>query len=205
MVEVLAVVRKEKSSELKKALAEEGIEYVSWLVKGRGREGGLSYKGTFRKRVVMPFLPKVAFSIFTEEGWEELVKLIIERAHTGAHGDGKVFLIKEEEDSTMKMIKAVLRPERVYEVVKELEKKGFKALTMWDVLGRGKEGGIQVGETPYDELAKTMLLIAVEDKDVEKVVKTIIGSARTGAYGDGKVFVCNLSEVWTIRTKERGL
>ncbi len=207
MVEVFAVIRKEKSYGLKEALYKEGIPYVSWLVKGRGKEGGLRYKGLIREKVLMPFLPKTAFSIIcSEEEAQKVVNLIIDKAHTGAYGDGKVFLIKQQEEvSTMRMVKAVVRPERVYEVIKALEKKGFKAMTMWDVVGRGKEGGVQVGETPYDELAKTMLLVAVEEEDVQKVVDTITKSARTGAYGDGKIFVCPISEVWTIRTKERGL
>ena len=206
MSEILAVVRKERSYEVMRTLAKEGIPYVSWTVKGRGKEGGLRYKGLVREKVLMPFLPKRAFLVFPEEGREEeAVQLIIESAHTGAYGDGKIFLIKEKEESTMRLIKAVIRPEKVYEVVKALEKAGFKAMTMWDVVGRGKEGGVVVGETPYDELAKTLIMVAVEEKDVDKVVSTITKSARTGAYGDGKVFVCSLSKVWTIRTKEEGL
>jgi len=207
MGEIFAVVRKERSYFLKKALTEEGIPYVSWLVKGRGKEGGLRYKGLIREKVLMPFLPKVAFSILcAEEEEDRVIGLIMEKTHTGAYGDGKIFLIKEdEEESTMKMVKAVIRPEKVYEVIKALEKKGLKAMTMWDVVGRGKEGGVQVGETPYDELAKTMLMVAVEEKDLQKAVDTIMKTARTGAYGDGKIFVCNISQVWTIRTKEKGL
>ncbi len=198
---VLAVVRKERSYEVTKKLAENGVPYVSWTVKGRGKEGGLRYKGL---NVSMSFLPKRAFLVFPEEGSEEgIVRLIIDTAHTGSYGDGKVFLIGEE--GTMKLIKSVVRPEKAYEVIKALEREGFKAMTMWDVVGRGKEGGVIVGGTQYDELAKTVIMIAVEDSDVEKVVSTILETARTGAYGDGKIFVCNVSKVWTIRTKEEGL
>ncbi len=205
MAEILAVIRKEKSYDLRKALLEEGIPFVSWTVKGRGKEGGLRYKGLIREKVLMPFLPKRAFAVFPEEGEvQKVVDLILEKAHTGAYGDGKIFLFSEEV-SDMKLIKAVIRPEKVYDVAKALEKKGFKAMTMWDVVGRGKEGGVVVGETAYDELAKTMIMIAVKDEDVDKVVATITKSAHTGAYGDGKIFVCNLSKVWTIRTKEEGL
>ncbi len=207
MVELLAVLRKERSYDIRKALVEEGVPFLSWGVKGRGKEGGLRYKGLIREKVLMPFLPKRAFLVFPEpEEVDKVVNLLIEKAHTGAYGDGKVFLLcSEEEESTMKLIKAVVRPEKVYDVVKALEKKGFKAMTMWDVVGRGKEGGVQVGETTYDELAKTLLMIAVEDKDVQKVIDTISKSAHTGAYGDGKIFVCGISKVWTIRTKEEGL
>ena len=204
--EILAVIRKEKSYEVRDALTRNQVPYVSWTVRGRGKEGGLRYKGLIRERVLMPFLPKRAFMVFPEEGKEEdVVQLIISSAHTGAYGDGKVFLIGDSEVSAMRLVKAIIRPERVYEVIKALEKEGFKAMTMWDVVGRGKEGGVVVGETPYDELAKTVIMVAVEDKNVDRVISTITKSAHTGAYGDGKVFVCPLSKVWTIRTKEEGL
>ena len=58
MVEVFAVIRKERSYEVSQKLREEEIPYVSWTVKGRGKEGGLRYKGLFRDKVLMPFLPK---------------------------------------------------------------------------------------------------------------------------------------------------
>ena len=205
MVEVLAIVRKEKTPFLSKALLENGFPHVYWSVRGRGKEGGLRYKGIFREKVIMSLIPKGAFSIWCdEEKIGKLINLIFEVSHTGSYGDGKIFLFGKEE-SNMKLIKAIVRPEKVYEVIKALEKKGFKAMTMWDVVGRGKEGGVVVGETVYDELAKTMLMIAVEDKDVDKVIKTITDTARTGAYGDGKIFVCNISKVWTIRTKSEVL
>ncbi len=103
----------------------------------------------------------------------------------------------------MKMIKAVIRPEKLYDVMKALEKEGFKGITIMDVVGRGKEGGIQVGEKTYDELAKTLIMIAVEDNYTDKVIGIINKHANTEMFGDGKVFVCQLEEVWTIRTKKK--
>ncbi len=206
MVEVLAIIRKERSYEVSQKLREEEIPYVSWTVKGRGKEGGLRYKGLFRDKVIMPFLPKKAYLIPAQREYsDKIVGVFLNNARTGSYGDGKVFLLDPEEEGKMKLIKAVIRPEKAYEVAKDLEKKGFKAMTMWEVVGRGKEGGVQVGETTYDELAKTLIMIAVEDKDAPKVVEVIKRSAKTGAYGDGKVFVCNVSRVWTIRTGEEGL
>lgn len=105
----------------------------------------------------------------------------------------------------MKMVKAVIRPEKVYEVMKKLEERGFKGLTILDVLGRGKEGGIQVGETSYDELAKTLLMMVVNDEDTKTIVDTIMETANNGIFGDGKVFISPVDEVWTIRTKSKGL
>ncbi len=206
MVEVLAIVRKEKSYEVKRELIDKGIPYVAWNVKGRGKEGGLRYKGLIREKVLMHFLPKTAFCIWTDElDYKNVIDTFINVAHTGMYGDGKIFVLKKDGGSDMKLIKAIIRPEKSYDVVKALEKKGIKAMTMWDVSGRGREGGVQVGEALYDELAKTMIMVAVEDEDVQKVVDTITKTAHSGAYGDGKVFVLDISEVWTIRTKSRGL
>lgn len=103
----------------------------------------------------------------------------------------------------MKMIKAVIRPEKLYDVMEALEKEGFKAMTIMDVVGRGKEGGLKLGELEYAELAKTLIFIAVDNEFTERVTKTIIEKASLGTFGDGKVFVCTLDEVWTIRTGKR--
>ena len=100
----------------------------------------------------------------------------------------------------MRMIKAIIRPEKEFEVVHGLEKEGFYSLTKVDVLGRGKQKGVQVGTTNYDELAKLMFIMVVEDKDAPKVIETIQTHARTGNFGDGKIFVSDVKEAYTIRT-----
>ncbi len=100
----------------------------------------------------------------------------------------------------MKMIKAIVRPEKTQEVVDALEAAGFLALTRIDVVGRGKQGGLTMGEIVYDELPKTLLLLVVEDEAVPKVCETIMETARTGRFGDGKIFVSPVKEVFTIRT-----
>src|SRR6185503_14115591 len=105
----------------------------------------------------------------------------------------------------MKMIKAVIRPEREFEVVGGLEKEGFYSLTKMDVLGRGRQKGVQVGSTVYDELAKLMLFIVVEDKDAPRVVETITRHARTGNFGDGRIFLTDVEETYTIRTGKNKL
>jgi len=56
----------------------------------------------------------------------------------------------------MKMIRAIVRPEKVEEIVNSLEKEGFNALTKINVFGRGKQKGIQIGQTRYDELPKVL-------------------------------------------------
>ena len=78
---------------------------------------------------------------------------------------------------------------------------GYPAVTKVSVYGRGKQRGIKIGEVHYDELPKELLLMVVSDNDKEFVIKTIMESARTGdagAYGDGKIFVIPVEEVYTI-------
>ena len=105
----------------------------------------------------------------------------------------------------MKMIKAVIRPEKEFDVVGGLEKEGFFSLTKMDVLGRGRQKGVQVGNAVYDELAKLFLFLVVEDKDVPHAVDTIQKCARTGNFGDGKIFISDVKEAYTIRTGKNRL
>ena len=102
----------------------------------------------------------------------------------------------------MKMVRAVVRPEKVQRVAKALDAAGFSSLTKFHVFGRGNQGGIQVGPILYDELAKVMLLLVVADADVDQVRTTIADTAWTGSMGDGKIFVSPVEEVYTIRTGE---
>jgi len=105
----------------------------------------------------------------------------------------------------MRMIRAIIRPEKVEDVVNALEKEGFISLTKIDVFGRGKQKGIQVGSIVYDELPKVMLMIVVENEQVKKAINVIEDSARTGSIGDGKIFVTAVDETYTIRTGEKGV
>lgn len=103
----------------------------------------------------------------------------------------------------MKLLRAVIRPEREEEVVKQLESAGIAALTKMDVLGRGQQRGIQVGSTVYDELPKVMLLVVVEDGQVEAAAAAIESAGKTGRYGDGKIFISPVEQAVTIRTGEQ--
>jgi nitrogen regulatory protein PII 1 len=100
----------------------------------------------------------------------------------------------------MKMIRAIIRPEKEDDVVKALEAAGFPSLTKIDVFGRGKQKGIQVGTAIYDELAKTMIMMVVEEPMTQKAVETISQAARTGNFGDGKIFITPVEATTTIRT-----
>jgi nitrogen regulatory protein PII 1 len=101
----------------------------------------------------------------------------------------------------MIMIRAIVRPEKVDNVMAELMEAGFPAVTKISVSGRGKQRGLKVGQVHYDELPKELLLVVVNDKDKDFVIKTVMESARTeksGAYGDGKIFISAVDEVYTI-------
>ena len=54
----------------------------------------------------------------------------------------------------MKLITAIVRPEKVMDVIKALEQEGYFAFSKWAISGRGKEKGIQVGDVLYQEMAK---------------------------------------------------
>ncbi|HBE01622.1 MAG TPA: P-II family nitrogen regulator [Spirochaetia bacterium] len=101
----------------------------------------------------------------------------------------------------MVMIKSIVRPERVDQVLAALLEAGFPAVTEISVFGRGKQRGIKIGEIVYDELPKELLLTAVKKSDKDLVIKTIMQAARTGktgSFGDGKIFVSPVDEVYTI-------
>jgi nitrogen regulatory protein PII 1 len=105
----------------------------------------------------------------------------------------------------MKMVRAVVRPEREVEVMQALESKGLWAFTRMDVFGRGRQQGIQIGEVRYDELAKSLFMLVVEDDDLAKTLEAFQAGARTGHPGDGKVFVSEVEQVVTVRTGEKVL
>ena len=108
----------------------------------------------------------------------------------------------------MIMIKAVIRPEKVGIVLSELCDAGFPAVTKMDVVGRGKQRGVKVGDVHYDEIPKEMLMLVVKDEDKDDVIKIIIRSSKTGekgAFGDGKIFVNQVDEVYTISSGNFGL
>ena len=108
----------------------------------------------------------------------------------------------------MLMIKAIIRPEKVGVVLSELCDAGYPAVTKLDVVGRGKQRGVKVGDVYYDELPKEMLMLVVSDEDKDDVVKIIIRSSKTGvkgAFGDGKIFVSKVDEAYTISSGNSGL
>ena len=102
----------------------------------------------------------------------------------------------------MKMIRAIIRPEKEDDVVLALEGAGFPAMTKAHVFGRGKQKGLQVGPVHYDLLPKVFLLLVVRDDDVRRVMSVVTDNSKTGFIGDGKIFVSEVEEAYTIRTGE---
>jgi nitrogen regulatory protein PII 1 len=103
----------------------------------------------------------------------------------------------------MIMVRAIVRPEKVDEVMAGLMFAGFPSVTKVDVFGRGKQRGLKAGDVTYDELPKVLLLTVIEDKDKEMVVETILKNARTGDkgnFGDGKIFISPVEEAYTVST-----
>ncbi len=101
----------------------------------------------------------------------------------------------------MILIRSIVRPEKSDSVLSALMDAGFPAVTKMNVVGRGKQRGIKIGEITYDELPKVLLLTVVRDCDKDFVIKTVIKVARSegkGAFGDGKIFVTPVDEAYTI-------
>lgn len=100
----------------------------------------------------------------------------------------------------MKMIRAIIRPDIADEVSDGLADAGFVSMTKENVFGRGKEKGLTVGTSHYDELPKTMIMLVVADDKVGDALKIIQYKAYTGNIGDGKVFVSPVEDTLTVRT-----
>ncbi|NKQ39535.1 MAG: P-II family nitrogen regulator [Methanosarcinales archaeon] len=107
----------------------------------------------------------------------------------------------------MKKIEAIIRPERLNIVKKELSDAGYVGMTISDVKGRGIQGGIteryRGSEYVVDLLAKVKLELIVKKDDVDKVIDIICEHAKTGSEGDGKIFVIPIESVIRVRTGEK--
>ena len=107
----------------------------------------------------------------------------------------------------MKMIRAIVRPEKVNEILDELSDAGYPAVTKFDVVGRGRQRGVKVGNVHYDQIPKEILMIVTEDEAAEEVIRLVIKNARTGEgnFGDGKIFVSDVDRAFTISSGEEKL
>lgn len=108
----------------------------------------------------------------------------------------------------MKKIESVIRHFKLEEVKDALTKIGIQGMTVSEVRGFGRQKGhkeqYRGAEYTVDFLPKVKMEIVVEDGDAQKVIDTILQTARTGQIGDGKIFVTQLEEAIRIRTGETG-
>ncbi len=106
----------------------------------------------------------------------------------------------------MKLIKAIIRPDQLSDVLKALFQAEVHGLTVTRVRGHGGETEpveTYRGTTVKMELTdKVMLDIGVSEPFVEPTVEAILAAARTGVVGDGKIFVLPVEKVYRIRTGE---
>jgi len=108
----------------------------------------------------------------------------------------------------MIMVRAIIRPDKQEEVLYELSSAGFNAATIVDVVGRGKQKGITFDGIIYDEIPKSLLMMVINDDDKDDVLDVILQYAKTGengAFGDGKIFISPVDEVYTISSSIAGL
>src|SRR3990167_2954132 len=115
---------------------------------------------------------------------------------------------RHERMHTMKKIEAIIKPFKLDEVKDALSQIGIKGNTVTEVKGFGRQKGhtelYRGAEYVVDFLPKIKLEVVVTDDMAEKVIQTIVNTARTGRIGDGKIFVSNVDDVVRIRTGERG-
>jgi nitrogen regulatory protein P-II 1 len=106
----------------------------------------------------------------------------------------------------MKLVKTIIKPERLEFVKKALDENGFNGMTITEVQGRGEQKGITLeyrgGLMTVDLLPKIQIEIVVRDNDLDSLISTISESARTGKIGDGKIFVIPVEKAIRIRTGE---
>ena len=108
----------------------------------------------------------------------------------------------------MKKIEAIIKPFKVEEVKEALTELGVQGMTTFDVKGFGRQKGhteiYRGSEYTVDFVPKIMVLAVVADALLESAVSAIVKAAKTGAVGDGKIFVSTIEEAIRIRTEEVG-
>ncbi|TAK51672.1 MAG: P-II family nitrogen regulator [Gammaproteobacteria bacterium] len=108
----------------------------------------------------------------------------------------------------MKLVTAIIKPFKLDDVRAALSEIGISGMTVTEVKGFGRQRGhtelYRGAEYVVDFVPKTRVEVAVRDDMVEQVTEAIVGAARTGKVGDGKIFVTDIERVIRIRTNETG-
>ena len=108
----------------------------------------------------------------------------------------------------MKKVEAIVRPHLLDAVKTALQDVGIVGMTVSEVKGFGRQKGhtetYRGSEYKVDFLPKVKIEVVLPDELVEKVVGAVLATAKTGKFGDGKIFITDLSGAVRIRTGERG-
>ncbi|CAN7341229.1 P-II family nitrogen regulator [Phenylobacterium sp. LjRoot164] len=108
----------------------------------------------------------------------------------------------------MKKIEAIIKPFKLDEVKEALQELGVQGMTVIEAKGYGRQKGhtelYRGAEYVVDFLPKIKIEVVVADDQLEAALEAIVGAARTGRIGDGKIFVSEITDVLRIRTGETG-
>lgn len=108
----------------------------------------------------------------------------------------------------MKKIEAIIQPFKLEEVKEALKAIGVDGMTVTEVRGHGRQKGhkevYRGQEYMVDLLPKVKLEMVIPSARLEEVVKAVVGAARTGKIGDGKIFVYDVVDAIRIRNEDRG-
>jgi nitrogen regulatory protein PII len=106
----------------------------------------------------------------------------------------------------LKMVEAIIRPQVLDRVIEELQGLNYPGMTITEVRGHGKQKGMRQswrGDAYVIEfIPKLKLEIAVLAEDADRVINALVRAARTGAPGDGKIFLFDLEDAVRVRTGE---
>ncbi|MDE2665623.1 MAG: P-II family nitrogen regulator [Acidobacteriota bacterium] len=107
----------------------------------------------------------------------------------------------------MKLVKCIIRPNKVEEVREALSQVNVSGMTVSEVRGHGRQKGHKAiyrgREYSVTLLPKMMIDLVLPDDQVDEVLKVVIEAARTGEIGDGRIFVLPVDEGYNIRTGEK--
>ena len=108
----------------------------------------------------------------------------------------------------MKLVTAIIKPFKLDDVRESLSEIGVQGITVTEVKGFGRQKGhtelYRGAEYVVDFLPKVKIDVAIDDKDLDRVIEAITKAANTGKIGDGKIFVTAVEQVVRIRTGEIG-